>query len=63
MCAKGDSLIRFRGELIKEFLKQDYVVHALASEIDPVYLTELNDLGVNLHMISWLTFQTALLMN
>lgn len=52
LCAKGDSLIRFRGELIKQFLIRDYTVHALASEIDPVYMTELKSLGVKFHTIS-----------
>lgn len=52
LCANGDSLIRFRGELLKKFLSKGFSVHALASEINPIYMTQLTELGVEVKIIS-----------
>lgn len=47
ICGNGDTLIRFRLELIKRFIERDYKVYALAPEISSNFLEDLDDLGVN----------------
>ena len=53
ICGNGDTLYRFRLELIKSFIKKDFVVHAFAPEIPEDFLIELRDLGVVYHSISF----------
>jgi glycosyltransferase involved in cell wall biosynthesis len=53
VCGNGDTLIRFRKELIKRFLELDYNVHAFAPEISPIFFKELNELGVIFHEIKF----------
>lgn len=53
ICGNGDTLYRFRLELIKSFIKKRYTVHAFAPEIPEDFLTELKDIGVIYHNISF----------
>jgi len=53
ICGNGDSLYRFRLELIKSFIDKGFVVHALAPEIPEDFLKELRGLGVIYHTISF----------
>ena len=46
ICGNGDTLYRFRLEIIKRFLEKDYAVYALAPEIPDDFLAELQSLGV-----------------
>jgi len=51
ICGNGDTLYRFRLELIKRLIEKDYIVHALAPEIPDNFLKELQAIGVNFHKI------------
>ena len=53
ICGNGDTLYRFRLELIKSFIKKHYHVHAFAPEIPEDFLKELENLGVKFHKISF----------
>lgn len=53
ICGNGDTLYRFRLELIKSFINQGYTVHAFAPEIPEDFLEELIQLGVVYHSISF----------
>ena len=53
ICGNGDTLYRFRLELIKRFLEKDFIVHTFAPEIPDDFLAELRTLGVIYHNISF----------
>ena len=53
ICGNGDTLIRFRLELIRRFINQGYEVHALAPEISAKFLAELSAEGVQFHHIQF----------
>jgi hypothetical protein len=53
ICGNGDTLYRFRFELIKRFIEEDFIVHAFAPEIPDDFLAELRSLGVVYHNISF----------
>ena len=53
ICGNGDTLYRFRLELIKRFLEKDFIVHTFAPEIPDDFLAELKTLGVIYHNISF----------
>lgn len=53
ICGNGDTLYRFRFELIKRFIEKDFTVHAFAPEIPEDFLAELKSLGVVYHNISF----------
>ena len=53
ICGNGDTLYRFRLELIKSFINKGFTVHALAPEIPEDFLKELLELGVVYHNISF----------
>ena len=43
LCGNGDTLIRFRLELIKSLIKKSYEIYAYAPEIRDEFLEELHD--------------------
>ena len=53
ICGNGDTLIRFRLELIKRFIELDYEVHALCPEISSNFHQDLTNLGAQLHNIKF----------
>ncbi len=53
ICGNGDTLYRFRLELIKRFIEKDFIVHAFAPEIPDDFLVELKNIGVFYHNISF----------
>ncbi len=53
VCGNGDTLVRFRLELIKRFLEQGFEVHAFTPEISSNFLEELQNLGVEFHKIKF----------
>ena len=53
ICGNGDTLIRFRLELIKRFIELDYEVHAFAPEISLNFHQDLTNLGVQFHSIKF----------
>lgn len=52
-CGDGNSLINFRGNLIKKFIDQGFTVFAIAPNIDPSNKVLLNNLGVKVEMIDF----------
>lgn len=53
ICGNGDTLYRFRLELIKTLIKKKFTIHAFAPEIPEDFLVELENLGVIYHNISF----------
>jgi len=53
ICGNGDTLIRFRLELIKRFIELDYKIHAFAPEISSNFHQDLLDLDVEFHTINF----------
>tara|TARA_B110000003_G_scaffold269501_1_gene300630 strand:- start:9853 stop:10968 length:1116 start_codon:yes stop_codon:yes gene_type:complete len=53
ICGNGDTLYRFRFELIKSLIKKNFTVHAFAPEIPEDFLEELKSSGVIYHNISF----------
>jgi len=53
ICGNGDTLYRFRLELIKSLIKKNYTVYAFAPEIPADFLEELESLGLIFHKISF----------
>ena len=52
-CGDGNSLVNFRGNLIKKFIDQDFKVYAIAPNIDSSNKDFLNQLGVQIEMINF----------
>ena len=51
LCGNGDTLIRFRLELIKSLIKKSYEIYAYAPEIRDEFLEELTELNVKFEKI------------
>ena len=53
ICGNGDTLIRFRLELIRRFIERGYEVHAFAPEISAKFLAEFSAEGAQFHYIQF----------